>query len=117
MSKFDLGHEMLRLQLESTENWRGFCPSLPYFSFPPEWEVRTLPPFGGALLRFSVRKRGGGKEISVYFDVFDVFDALGFADQQQYWEIYPDSYGDLQRFLTHELKEMFEEINKSLEMV
>ncbi len=59
--------------------------------FKPEWDVRVIPPFGGAMMRFSVTHNG--KHISVYCDFFN---ALGYYGDppKPYWEMYPRNYAD-----------------------
>lgn len=62
---------------------------IPAIHFKPEWDVRVIPPFGGAMMRFTVEH--GGKSISVYCDFFD---ALGYFGGP-YWEMYPRTYADV----------------------
>lgn len=61
---------------------------IPPLHFKPEWDVRIIPPFGGAMMRFTVDHNG--RHVSVYCDFFEM---LGFYGEP-YWEMYPRSYGD-----------------------
>jgi hypothetical protein len=95
-----------------TDKWRM---KLPYLSFPPDWEIRIIPPSVSAIIRFHVRKKETLKDdwISIYFDGYN---NLGFATGP-YWEIYPNNEGDNQRFLLGEEKEMIEAIQEALDGV
>ena len=64
--------------------------AFPALRFQPQWEVRIIPPRGGAVVRFLVRSNG--REISVYGDYYS---ALGvFGNHEPYWEMYPRTYID-----------------------
>lgn len=84
---------LTRYRIEEAENWRGWCDSMPFLPFPSSWEVRILPPFGGALARFSVRKRGGTRTVSVYFDAYGTLGAA-----TDYWEVF---CGEMSAYHTH----------------
>jgi len=56
--------------------WRG---QIPYISFPSNWEVKIIPPNGGAIVRFLVNPN-----VSVYLDCYDLLACYG----EPYWEIY-----------------------------
>ena len=62
---------------------------IPPIRFNPEWDVRIIPPFGGALMRFTVDYNG--KHISVYCDFFEILGSFG---GEPYWEMYPRTYKD-----------------------
>ena len=72
-----------RYEIERNEEWRGWIESIPYLQFPPEWEVKVIPPFGGAMVRFLVKSEG--HTVSVYLDCHA---ALGAVDTP-YWEVCP----------------------------
>ena len=56
---------------------------IPYITFPTDWQVKIIPPFGGAVVRFRVRK--GDVEVSVYLDCYDNLGCYG----KPYWEVHP----------------------------
>ena len=56
---------------------------IPYISFPAEWKVKIIPPFGGAVIRFYVMQENA--EVSAYLDCYDNIGLCG----EPYWEIYP----------------------------
>ena len=106
-----------RSKLEQNEEWEKWGNEAPWLQFPPELEVKIIPPFNGAMARFRVRFVGGEKEISVYWDCHD---NLGFMNKP-YWEIYPvkykdesEDYYDTARFFMGEEPEMMVAIIKSL---
>jgi len=76
-----------RLEIEAEEEWREkWIGKIPALTFPEDWEVKIIPPFAGALIRFHVFK--GEKWVSVYLDVFGRLAPIN----NPYWEIYP--HGD-----------------------
>jgi len=72
-----------RYDIETREEWRKWMGRIPAIEFPAGWQVKVIPPFGGAMARFRVL--AGGKDISVYLDVFDRLGCVG----APYWEVYP----------------------------
>jgi len=109
MIDFEYKHDvhMQRYDVESKENWREWVERIPNISFPADWRVKIIPPFGGALVRFLVIK--GEKRISVYLDVFE---RLGFYGGP-YWEIYP--YGtDVYRVSMENTEELIQKITEEL---
>jgi len=109
-----------RYKVENDEKWRDWSKSAPWLQFPPELEVKIIPPFGGAMARFMVRfanSTDADRHVSVYWDVFD---NLGYMDRP-YWEIYPVKYRSEEadyvnnaRFLVGEEPQMMVAIIKSL---
>lgn len=85
---------------------------LPFLQFKPDWLVRIVPPFVGAVIRFKVRKNTtpGHQNVSIYFDAFNHLGSM----RNPYWEVYPAADGDTARFHLGEESEMMEEIEASL---
>lgn len=81
---------------------------IPFIKFKEDWEVKVVPPYSGAVVRFHVQK--GSAHVSVYLDCYD---ALGYVEQP-YWEIYPDIDGDTYRCLMHETEKLLSHIELSL---
>lgn len=80
------------MRLTSDAIKREWVDRLPYIKFPSSWDVKIIPPFAGAMVRFIAAR--GGRLVSVYLDVDG---SLGFecdADGEftPYWEACP--YGD-----------------------
>jgi len=61
---------------------------MPYFKFPPAWEIKIIPNFGGSDARFLVKN--GEDRISVYLDIGNKLGVYG----QPYWEVYPVKYAE-----------------------
>lgn len=108
----DFEIEMQRSKLEQAEEWREISRSLPYLSFPPNCEVKIIPPVGGALMRFVIRlKANPDKTISVYFDQFS---RLGCMDKP-YWEMYPNEDENTSRYYQGEEEALMLEIIATLD--
>lgn len=77
-----------RYRIEDAEEWHKWGQEAPWLQFPPELEVKIIPPFGGAMARFRARFVGGEREVSVYWDCHN---SLGYVGDP-YWEIHPVRY-------------------------
>ena len=100
-----------RFQIESNERWREWGEKLPYFKFDSDWEVKIIPAFAGALVRFVIKKND--KTVSVYFDSES---KLGYMYDENgnpipYFEIYTNS---TYRYLLDETEKMINDIRKYL---
>lgn len=105
--KFDY---LARRAVETDEEWRNMYDEIPFLHFEKEWEIKIVPPFGGATIRFFVHYMN--KDISVYLDWFDNLGCVG----EPYWEVYEyDSGADVTKFGLNETKEMMAHIKKCLE--
>jgi len=72
-----------RNKVEDDEKWNDFQEAMPFFPVLEGWEVRTCPPFGGALMRLQLQK--GDRHFSIYFDATNALGVVG----APYWEVYP----------------------------
>jgi len=97
-----------RTELETRDEWRRWTETIPYIQFSPEWEVRIVPPYGGAIARFYVRY--GDNQCSVYLDCYN---RLGFFGAP-YWEVYPID-NDVARVPMEDVPGLLELIRQSLE--
>lgn len=85
---------------------------MPYLSFPPELEIRLVPPERADIrFRAKLKNQDERDDVSVYYDLGGSLRA-----STDYWEIYPDINGDAKRFSNtpDDIKNMFDEIIKSL---
>jgi hypothetical protein len=80
---------------------------IPYISFPPDWKVKIIPPFGGAVIRFLIEKNG--IIVSVYLDCYDNLGCHG----APYWEVYPYD-GDIYRCDMEDTKSLISAITYTL---
>ena len=105
----DFNASIARFHVEEEYEFRKWAGKMPAFQFDPNWEVKIIPPFGGAVARFYVIN--GNKHISVYFDAYDELGCVG----EPYWECYPNATnGDVARFLFGEEDALMQEIKKVL---
>lgn len=100
--------EMQRYAIESKEKWREIIKQIPTLNFKKEWNVKIIPPFGGALVRFTVYYNGN--HVSVYLDWYS---RLGCVDEP-YWELYPRE-DDVRRYRLNDTKELMKDIEMVLE--
>lgn len=74
-----------RYVVERYHEWDKWALVIPFINFPAEWEVKVIPPFGGAIVRFIVKHKQTQKTCSVYLDCYSELGACS----TPYWEIYP----------------------------
>ena len=83
----------LSQELEDAQVWKEWIPKTPFLKFPLGWEIRIIPPFRGAIIRFNVRENDTlpHEHVSIYLDVSNAlgryFDKDG--NEAPYWEVYP----------------------------
>ena len=103
-----------RAAIESKEHWKEWINKMPAFHFEPDWDVYVIPPFGGAMARFKIKK--GSRWVSVYFDVFS---RLGYMVDHEnkplpYFELYPWG-NDIKRYYIDEVDELMQDIHTVLD--
>lgn len=94
--------------MEGAEEWRKICKDIPSLHFKPEWEVKIIPPFGGAVARFTVHCNK--KHVSVYLDWHGRLGCMN----GPYYELYPFD-GDVKRYYLNETEELIKDIDSVLE--
>jgi hypothetical protein len=101
-------------KVAAIEKWREWSRKMPKLKFDKDWEVAVIPPFGGAMARFVVYK--GDKYVSVYFDAYSRLGWMYDDDNNPipYWECYPATNGDAERFLLGQENDLMEEIRNVL---
>lgn len=100
-------NDELRFEYEKMMEYMKWKKSLPGFHFKEKWNVRIVPPFCGAIIRFAISYID--KWVSVYFDAYDALGLVG----QPYWEYYDGT--DCHRYLLGDEEEMMREIEEYLE--
>jgi hypothetical protein len=91
--------------------WRKWQNEIPFIQWPSDWEVKAIPPFAGAVIRYFIRhSKDYSAHVSVYLDCYDQLGCVG----QPYWEIHPNTSDDCDRFLMAETKELLQGISDSL---
>lgn len=61
-----LNKVLILSKAEQIHDFRGWIEKLPVFHFDKEWNVKIIPPFAGAVIRFTIDYKN--KHVSVYFD-------------------------------------------------
>lgn len=80
---------------------------VPRLRFKEEWEVKIVPPFGGAIIRFLVS--ANDKFLSVYLDGYNM---LGGVRGETYWEVFDGE--DIERFKFDKSERMMARIEEKL---
>lgn len=96
-----------RLNYESKMEHDKWLSEIPFFKVPDGCEIKVTPPFGGAVVRFLIKK--GDCQLSIYLDCYDNLGAVG----QPYWEIYPYE-NDVFRCYMNDVSELEMAIHDSL---
>lgn len=97
-----------QIRIEKEMEYDRWYKEIPFIRFPASWEVKIVPPFRGAVVRFRVRN-ARGKEISVYLDCYDNLGHYG----APYWEIYPNAEGDISRYPMRDVDGLLDGIKRS----
>lgn len=94
--------------------WRQ---ELPYLQFPADCQIKIIPAFLSAIIRFIVRKKTTprGEFVSVYFDGYSNLGHFSFPEPTPHWEIFPDQDGDNARFALGDEESMLQAIEASLQ--
>jgi len=86
----ELEEKLKRYDIENKQDWKGESVRIPWLYFHSDWQVRIIPPFGDAVVRFQVILPSGVLK-SIYMDSRN---SLGFWGEdlnvpEPYWEVYP----------------------------
>lgn len=101
--------DILSLLAGEAFEWRKWAKEIPFIKWPSGWLIKAVPPYGGAVIRYLIKKPDG-QEISVYLDCYC---SLGFFTEP-YWEAYPIN-GDTFRCGLNEIYELIDAIENSKE--
>lgn len=93
-----------RYTIEKQQGWMDEIAQIPWIKFPADWDVKIIPPFGDAVVRFQIRLPSGLTK-SIYLDSRD---SLGYVGEP-YWEVYPYR-DDVGRCLIREVDNLLEMI-------
>ena len=80
---------------------------IPFLKFDNDWEIKIIPPFGGASSRFLVKCKNA--TVSIYSDFFN---NLGYMNNP-YWEVYPYN-GDVFRCSIDNTEALLNAIRESI---
>jgi len=96
-----------RIKLESSMEYTRWVQEIPFIDFPTDWNVKIIPPYGGAVVRFLIEK--DSNRISVYLDCYDQLGCYG----SPYWEVYPH-FEDVFRCDMNDTDSLLKAITESL---
>lgn len=85
-------------QMENEFEWGKWAIEIPYIKWPSDWEVKAVPPFCGAIIRYWINTPRG--KVSVYLDCYDLLGFFG----SPHWEVYPNINGDNERFAMNDIE-------------
>ena len=78
-----------RYRVEEDQKWRAEINRIPFLTFRSDWQVRVIPPFGDAVVRFQVILPSGTLK-SIYMDSRCSLGIWGNGvNPEPYWEVYP----------------------------
>jgi hypothetical protein len=97
---------ILPYRLEEMHEWRKWASQIPFISWPPDWKVKAVPPFGSAIIRYFIQTPNRDF-VSVYLDCYDRLGVMG----KPYWEVYPHN-GDCFRCYLNEVDELLKAIGE-----
>jgi hypothetical protein len=88
--------------------WMKWKELIPYIPFEKGWEVKIVPPFACAIVRFNVKK--DNKEASIYLDCYDLIGSVG----KPYWGVYSFQTQDVERTLMDDVPGLLLSIKRAL---
>ena len=96
-------------RLQESKKW---AKEMPFLHFEKEWNVKIVPPFSGAIIRFYIDHNG--KHVSVYFDAYSELGWMYDENENPipYFEYYDGK--ECYRYLMDESEKMMEDIRKFL---
>lgn len=85
----DIDDKLKRYKVEQEQDWKGEIARIPWLYFRSDWQVRIIPPFGDAVVRFQVILPSGTLK-SIYMDSRNSLGIWGNGNTAEpYWEVYP----------------------------
>jgi hypothetical protein len=86
----EIEEKLKRYHIESKQDWKGESVRIPWLHFRGDWQVRIIPPFADAVIRFQVILPSGTMK-SVFMDSRNSLGYFGHTmnTPEPYWEVYP----------------------------
>jgi len=104
MDKYEI--TSLNMKVDEAFSKREWGQKIPSFSVPTGFQIRVIPAFGGALVRFLILSQQTGKGVSIYLDAYNL---LGWHSENPYWELYPNTEGDVSRYGIDDIESLIAE--------
>ncbi len=99
---------MIPYQYDEVMESRKWTDEIPFIQFPSDWQIKIVPPFAGAVIRFLIKKSAA--QVSIYLDCYGKLGCMN----EPYWEVYPADNGDTFRCYLNEIDLLLDAIQKSL---
>lgn len=108
MDKEYRNRSILAFEMGKAFEWEMWINKIPPLKFPSHWEIKIIPPFNGALVRFcAITNRGS---VSVFLDAYGM--CSGSMPNKPYWEIYPYTDDEPKRFWMEETDKLINAIKE-----
>ena len=108
----DFETSMAIAKYDTLQETRKWMKELPAFHFEKEWDVKIIPPFCGAVIRFCINHND--KHVSVYFDAYSELGCMMDENKNPipYFEYYDGE--ECYRYYMDESGKMMEDIKNFL---
>lgn len=108
----NVNNTLMIKEVESLHDYRGWAKKLPALHFDKEWDVKIIPPFAGAIIRFTINHND--KHVSVYFDGYSDLGWMYDENDEPipYFEYYNGN--ETYRYLIDESEKMMNDIRNFL---
>ena len=109
----NIAEDLLVYKYDDVQKSREWCKKIPSIHFEKEWDVKIIPPFGGAIIRFTIDFND--KHVSVYLDGYSRLGYVVDANENPipYWEAYCGE--ECYRYWLNEQEQMIADIKKYFE--
>ena len=99
-------------KIDAMNEYRNWAQKLLAFHFDKEWDVKIIPPFQGAIIRFHISYNG--KFVSVYFDAYSELGWMYDENENPvpYFEYFDGE--DIHRYYLEQSEQMMEDIRNFL---
>lgn len=101
---------MMTQQTENMFEWEKWTKDIPYISLPEGTEIKILPPSGGVVSKFSIRKKGSNHNVLVFLDAYDNVNKYG----KPYWGINSAALKETEKIPFEDINELEEKIEELL---
>ena len=108
----NVNNTLMIAKVDSLHDYRGWANKLPSLNFDKEWNVKIIPPFAGAIIRFVIDYKG--KHVSVYFDAYSELGWMYDENDEPvpYFEYYDGE--ETYRYFINESEKMMNDIRNFL---
>lgn len=97
--------------IEGEMEYYKWVKEIPFICFPDKYEVKIIPPFGGAVVRFLIQVKEHPElgTRSIYLDCYDILGSGG----EPYWELFPCETSDVFRCPMNDTQALLDALDAS----